>query len=337
VVNLPSHHLDVLRQRALQDGGFSGKIGGQYRSDATAWAILALVASGSDSHGQLIQQARNRLVANQLEDGRISISREEPEAFWPTPLGIMAWQGSPEHRQAQLLAARFLLNTGGLHWKKSPDSPLAHDTQLRGWSWTINTHSWVEPTALCLLALQGTREHLTGGEALLLKEREEEATRMILNRMLPKGGWNQGGTFVFGQELRPTPDSTGIALNVLAGSIPRQSVQKSLNYLRNQVKQVRTPLSLGWGILGLRAWGDFFWSDEQEVQGWIVESLQRQQRWGEYDTAQLSLLLVAMQARGGLLSIFKERKELGVGLENSPISTSDLRLPNSGYDRQDNL
>jgi len=85
--------------RALPGGGFANREGEAFRPDATAWAVLAMTAHGVG--GELQDAARQRLAAAQLADGRVSISPEHPKAFWPTPLAILAWQGSPAHRAAQ--------------------------------------------------------------------------------------------------------------------------------------------------------------------------------------------------------------------------------------------
>jgi len=80
----------------------------------------------------------------------------EEKAFWPTSLAVLAWHGSNQHRESQNRAIRFLLDVSGSHWKNMHDSPIQHDTSLRGWSWTEGTHSWIEPTALAIIALELT-------------------------------------------------------------------------------------------------------------------------------------------------------------------------------------
>src|SRR5688500_9210241 len=76
-----------LLTRVRADGGFS-----PYRLDATAWAVIAL--SAIDAHRSCIQPAMARLMADQHEDGSISIAPDHPEAFWPTPLATLAWSCS---------------------------------------------------------------------------------------------------------------------------------------------------------------------------------------------------------------------------------------------------
>ena len=77
-----------LRMQVVTPAGFRDRQGGVYRADATAWAILALMAAGTES--DLSSAARSRLAADQLGDGSISISPLHPHAFWPTSLAVLA-------------------------------------------------------------------------------------------------------------------------------------------------------------------------------------------------------------------------------------------------------
>jgi len=281
--------INRLKERQLDSGGFVLKTNGDYHPEATCWAILAL--SGVPANRDMIMRARARLAADQLPDGRVCVSREHPEAFWPTYLAVLAWHQSPEHQQNQAKAVHFLLNTSGKHWPKKPDSPAAHDPNLKGWPWIGGTHSWVEPTGLAMTTL---RIAGYGGQA-----RVREGVRLLLDRQLPHGGWNYGNTQVFGHELRPMPLSTGIALNALKSETPVESIQGSLAYLKNRVITLRTPLSLGWSLLGLGAWQ----SRPTQAHQLIQECLKRQTRYGVYDTSSLALLVVAFKLTGGLEDI----------------------------------
>jgi hypothetical protein len=282
-------HVDRLWERALPEGGFAAKLGGNYRPDATAWAILALSAAGTKADH--LESSRTRLVNSQHTDGRVCVSPEHPDAFWPTPLAVLAWQGSRSQLEPQSRAIAFLLNTTGRHWQRQADAPAAHNPGLQGWPWIANTHSWVEPTALSLTALQiaGYGKH----------KRTQEATRMLMDRQLNQGGWNYGNTIVFGQQLRPMPENTGMALNALAGRVTEERVKRSLTYLRLQVKSLRTPLSLGWSLVGMGAWG----KRPDNSQRRILESLALQEIYGIYDTPLLGLLVVCFFSSGGLDSI----------------------------------
>jgi hypothetical protein len=276
---------EALRGRGLGSGGFSNRPGGEYRVDATAWATMALAAAGTEE--ELVGKARDRLAGGQQEDGRVSVSPGHPAAFWPTPLAILAWHGSRGHREAQSRAVKFLLSTTGKHFVKDPESPVKHDTSIRGWPWIANTHSMVEPTALSLIALQVAGH----GD----NERSREATRMMMDRQLPTGGWNYGNTYVYGHELYPQPENTGIALVALAGVALRQDLSRSLEYLESRITRVRAPLSLGWGLLGLGAWE----IRPRKAGLWLSESIELQKKYGPYDTTLLSLLLMAFLAPAG--------------------------------------
>jgi len=292
---LGSVHIEqAVRQRTQPDGGFSNLAGGEYRADSTAWAILAL--SAAETRQDLIERARASLTVRQQSDGRVCISADHPEAFWPTPLAVLAWHGSPLHREPQSRAVRFLLATAGTHWEKKADSAITHDTAIRGWPWIADTHSMVEPTSMSLLALRvtGNREH----------ERVQEAVRMLMDRQLPKGGWNYGNTLVYGRELYPQVENTGLALCALAGDVPPEEVRSSLDYLDASIQSLRTPLSLGWGILGLGAWG----RRPIRARDWIMESVKRQEKYGPYDTTLLSLLILAFHARVGPAGMFGKRE-----------------------------
>lgn len=289
-VDLPLREQIALR--ALPGGGFANHPLDGYRPDATAWA--ATVLSTEQSCSYLVGLARDRLIQDQLPDGRLTISPLHQEAFWPTSLAVLAWHGSSVHEQVKDKAVKFLLYTSGLHWARSDDTPVGHDTAIPGWPWISDTHSWVSPTALAMIALAmaGFDNH----------PRLEQGTKLLLDRQLPGGGWNSGNTTVFGKALLPFPETTGMALNALSNRVAREDVRHSLEYLHKEISHLRTPLSLGWAILGLKAWG----VTPVGMDGWIEESLQRGKWYGGYTTSALCLLLAAERAVQGLGSLLTE-------------------------------
>jgi hypothetical protein len=271
--------LDNIAERSFPEGGFSEQAGSVYRPDTTAWAVMALDASGL--YPDLLQPARSRLAGSQDADGRVSISENHPDSFWPTSLSVLAWHNSEAHQKPMEKAVSFLLETSGRHWKKPPDSPSVSNTEIPGWPWNEDAFSWIEPTSLSILALScaGYAGH----------PRISDGVRLLMDRQLPKGGWNYGNTIVYGQVLLPQPDNTGIALTALASRADRKDIQISLNYLQNRVKELRTPRSLGWALLGLTFWDQ----RPDEARTWIMESLNMQKKFGPYDTTLLSLLMLA--------------------------------------------
>jgi hypothetical protein len=292
MTSLPlSQGIKQLQARALAGGGFGIQPGKDFRPDATAWGIMALRALEAD--GEVVEAARHRLVAAQLEDGRVSISPDHPESFWPTSLSVLAWQGAAAFQKPQERAVAFLLATSGMSIKKEPESVIAHNTELKGWSWRSDTVSWAEPTAVAMLALEVAGR----GD----NPRLAEAQTLLLDRQIPGGGWNYGNTMVFGQVLHPMPESTGMVLNALCGRVSRAEVEPSLAYLKSQVAGLKTPWSLGWALLGLGAWGE----RPAAADDMIAACLGRQERIGSYDTSSLALLLTASRGTSGLVNLWQ--------------------------------
>lgn len=284
-VSLKQMIREKLSRRFLLEGGIADQPRGLFRTDATAWGILAFHAAGGEQ--EILERHRARLVHEQDNGGRLCVDREHPNSSWPTALAILAWQDSPASQSAQTLAVQFLLKSTGVHFPRKPDAPWAHDTVLRGWPWITDTHSWIEPSALCMMALRATGH----GE----HDRVSEAIRMMLDRQLPHGGWNYGNTLMFGKELHPMPESTGAALTGLAGVVDKEKVARSLAYLEGEPDRLRTPISLGWALLGLAAW-DLWPANGLAL---VERCLANQSRYGDYDTSALCLLLLGALAGEG--------------------------------------
>lgn len=272
----------------MRGGGFANTPGGAFRVDATCWATLALQTS--DATDPVLDKARRALVRVQQEDGRICITTRHPEALWPTPLAILSWYASATYSDPMLKAAKFLLGFDRLFLVDDPETRaiIDYDPTIRGWPWIAGTFPWLEPTAYCIMALRlaGFAEHA----------RTREARRLIMDRQLPAGGWNYGSTTIYGAELRPAPETTGIALQAIAGLVARKEVARSLDYLHSHLAQVTTPFALAWVALGLSAWKEAA-DCSQRVQR-VFDKWEDKATW---DTVSLSLLVLAWRCRNGLL------------------------------------
>ncbi len=142
----------------------------------------------------------------------------------------------------------------------SPLGVIGHNAASIGWPWVEETHSWLEPTALAVLALcrEGLADH----------PRVKSGVDLILDRALKGGGWNYGNSSVFGRDLRPQPGPTGLALLALKarGEDPHEA-EAAVDYLRSTLPGLKAGVSLGWGILGLRAHG----ACPREAESWLAE------------------------------------------------------------------
>ncbi len=281
----------TISQLQLPSGGFPYQVGNEARPDSTAWAVIGL--SMVDTPEFVCEQGRAYLQQHQDTMGRVCISPSHPQASWPTPLAMLAWHSSPKYELYEKHASEFLLAFTGNHFPKSDPSIIGHDPTIIGWPWIADTHSWIIPTGMAILALQvaGLGAH----------SRVKEGQAMILDRQLPHGGWNYGNTSVFGKELHPLPECTGIALQALANDTDRQDVEESLDYLLKKLPTLHTPISLGWALLGLGTWG-LRPSQSEEL---ILKSLELQERYGPYPLPSLALLSCAANASAGLRSLFE--------------------------------
>jgi hypothetical protein len=216
-------------------------------------ACLALLASGTDESREA-DLRHNRVAARwlatiQRPDGRLPVSQVLEGPGWTTPLAVLLWYALADYDAERASASRWLLN-------RSEDTGNRDDLGrhvdgkalvLAGWPWVAGTHSWIEPTAMSILALYraGLGNH----------QRVADGTRMILERALPHGGWNCGNNIVFGRELRPQPIPTALSLLALAAHGDcSPAAARGVDYLRRALTSLYAPVSLGWSFLALRAY-----------------------------------------------------------------------------------
>jgi hypothetical protein len=240
---------DILNQLSAEES-WSYRAGGSLAAEPLALAALAL--AGYERPEQALAACR-RLTALQAADGSVGILLGEATPAWPTPLAVLAWSAAAQLvekqqrgvlQQAAQQGVGWLLSVGGDTSVHNPD--VGHDAGLRGWSWALGTHSWVEPTAMSLLALKamGYGDH----------PRAREAAELLIDRLLPGGGCNYGNTTVLGQVLRPQPTSSGLALAALKGEHDAGGrIDCTIGYLQSVLNAQTTSLSLAYGLIGLAA------------------------------------------------------------------------------------
>ncbi len=172
---------------------------------------------------------------------------------------------------------------------------LGHDTSLEAWPWVEGTHSWVEPTAINLLALKAC--------GYAKSDRSREAVRLLCDRAIPAGGWNYGNRVVFGTPLRPHLQPTGLALWALAGEpSAAREVAAATAYLCAGLSARVATASLCYALIGLAAQG-------QEPQGaatWLESAARRTLQQGAAPYQLALLALAAMGRRGPWCSFPKD-------------------------------
>ena len=229
------------------------------------------------------------LASIRRPDGSLGVTHDPSEPGWPTPFALLLWSALEGFEAERSAALDWLLRMEGRTASRVKDDPMGHDPSIVGWPWVAGTHSWVEPSALALLAL--------GREGRAHHPRAVEGVRLLIDRAIPAGGWNLGNPVVFGTTLRPLPGPSGMALLALAtvgGGIgcPSKVIAPAIAYLREALAETLAPASLGWGLLGLRAWG----AEPVEGPGWLASAFERASS-REPRPAELALLLLAAGPR----------------------------------------
>lgn len=264
--------------------GYSSENAGA--AEPTALATIALAGAGGAELRQFAIKGAAWLAALQRTSGEVPVESGLAGPCWPTSLAIVAWLrcDADRFRDSIARAIRWLLVAGGKP-VAARTSELHHDATLVGWAWVEGTHSWVEPTAYAMLALRsaGETDH----------PRFAEAQRLILDRAISTGGWNYGNSQVFGSTLRPFPETTGVALAALAGKPRDDAVDNAVRFLLAELPRIRSPLALGWGLVGLAAWG----ATPPEASDWLAEAAARLRARPENPQHDALLLLASAPER----------------------------------------
>jgi hypothetical protein len=252
-----------LIDRRCSGVGWAYRDPGSPATEPTAWCSLAMLALNPESKTSLefSTQSADWLTSIQHADGAVGISADLRSPEWPTPYALLLWSVLGRYSNSSQKAQNWLLAHQGITFEKPPGSPLGHDTTIAGWAWVDRTHSWLEPTAISVLALRraGQADH----------PRVREGISLIINRAIPDGGWNFGNNIAFNRALRPKPAPTGMALLALAGETSSsEPVDRALDYLEAELPKVRSAISLGWGLLGLMAWG----RRPAQAADWLIEA-----------------------------------------------------------------
>jgi hypothetical protein len=259
-----STHLleDALLRRRTPRGGLASVATGPPDVEATAIGLLAMRSAGN-GFTEPAEEAGTWLVAQQLPQGAWPVTKALPEPSWATAWCVLALL--PEESAGVRLddAGRWLVAREGRRppwWARAlgrwagEDERLQQDLSLRGWPWHGDAASWVEPTAISLLARRVLGEALppypdtTAISLLALQGLDVEVTGPNLDAL------EEG--------LAGTASSLGLALGALALELHERSSDGMLRRLDERVRRRGPPsatrsialalLALEGGSSGLR-------------------------------------------------------------------------------------
>lgn len=246
--------VDIARARRYlaQAQDATGGWGYQARQPAfvepTALCLLALAGSEQlDAQ----QAGETWLLRAQHPDGGWGVSPADHESCWATAWAIWALARAATTQSGLATTAAFehAVNWWAA-WQDQRGQPstgwnpvLWIDLSVTGWPWNAGGASWVEPTALGIIALvqagQGTNSRVA------------EGVRYLRDRACATGGWNVGNPYMLGQSLPPAIPPTALALLALQEvNVPETDplVSAGLTTLDGLVQQAHTPLNLAWGL-----------------------------------------------------------------------------------------
>jgi len=219
------------------DGGWGYYPGKASRLEPTAWALLALNESPAPLKNWRAQGA-----------WRIDVAGAPVNYAFQAMTGLVLLQHA-EYAQDASAIARSLLDIKGVSFERT--DAIRQDNSLQAWPWIDDTFSWVEPTALALLLIKKCRSGLPPVAA----ERIAVGERMLIDRVCAGGGWNYGGSNVYGQDLLPYVPTTAWGVLALQDRPHEPALVRSLARLRQDATTEPSAQALGMAVLALRVAG----------------------------------------------------------------------------------
>jgi hypothetical protein len=229
------------------DGGWPYYRGKASRLEPTCAALIALGAVSDGQRDDVLDRWPRRDGLFVDAAGEINVAFNGLAALALAARGAKA----PPPQVHELVAA--LVRVKGVAVPKS--SINRQDNALQGWAWTVDTFSWVESTATCLL---GLKRLVSGSRSTEVASRINEAERLLFDRACRDGGWNHGNSNMLGKELPAYVPTTALALLALHDRAADAVVSRGVQYLQQHRLAESGALALaltriGLGVYGLQA------------------------------------------------------------------------------------
>ena len=234
-----------LIENAVPSGGWAYYSNKTACIEPTCLALLALKNSKYES-GKEFADAVSFLVSCIGSNGIVIPPNGRPEAVWLTSIVLFTFLKLKLNTNVIALMASILLEIKGTVTKNNQALEIhakGINPQVMGWPWSLNTFSWVEPTAWAVLSLR-----LAG---LQVNQRVIEGFDFLLDRLMDNGGANYGNKTVLGKLLDPVPGPTSLCLLALNGTkeCTNPKVQASITYLKQSIFAPQDLENAFWSVL----------------------------------------------------------------------------------------
>jgi hypothetical protein len=236
----PAITQDALVAFRNSDGGWGYAASKSSRIEPTCWSLLALSRTSGEPLDIEV------LLRWKRQDGWFVDLPGAPVNYAFNALAALTlWTDSKGAAHALRIASQ-LLDVRGMKFAQGKE--IRQDNSLQAWSWIDATFSWVEPTAMCVLLIKKLRKDLPASPA---NDRIDTAERMLVDRACAAGGWNYGGSNVYGQELFPYVPTTALGLLAMQDRAKDPTVQRALRWLQKDALTEPSAHALALALIAL--------------------------------------------------------------------------------------
>ena len=201
-----------LIENAVPSGGWAYYSNKSASIEPTCLALLALKNSKYESSKEFASAIA--FLESCIGPNGIAVSPNgRPEAVWVTSIVLFTFVKLKLNPTAISSMVSILLEIKGTVTKNNQALEIhanGINPQVMGWPWSLNTFSWVEPTAWAILSLRSA--------GLQDNPRVMEGIEFLLDRLMDEGGANYGNKTVLGKLLDPVPGPTALCLLALNGT-----------------------------------------------------------------------------------------------------------------------
>ena len=229
------------------DGGWGYYPGKASRLEPTCWALLALARHGGTPVEIEPLQKWPR------QEGWFVDANGAPINYAFNAFAALTLLQHPDGASLSSSVAAGIVRVKGVRLEQA--QMLRQDNSLQAWSWIDQTFSWVEPTAWCLLLLKKRRRDHGAATPAEAAERIRVGEQVLIDRACNTGGWNYGGSNVYGQELWAYVPTTALALLAMQDRRDDPIVRKSLQFLQKDAGTERSAPALALALVCLRVFG----------------------------------------------------------------------------------